>query len=110
MGKGEYLGEFEQLVILAMARLGPLAYGMTIRQEIHERTGRDTAIGSVYAALERLEAKGFVRSTTGEPTPERGGRAKRFFEVTAAGKRAFRSGQSALRSLRSGLSQAWGQQ
>jgi DNA-binding PadR family transcriptional regulator len=72
MGR-EFLGAFEQLVLAALVRLGDQAYGMAVRQEIAERTGRDVAIGAVYATLDRMEEKGLVVSRTGESTPERGG-------------------------------------
>src|ERR1700757_3567459 len=81
----DYLGEFEHIVILALLRLEDRAYGVTVRQEIELRTRREVSIGAVYATLERLESKGYVRSHRGEPTPERGGRSKRFFRVTADG-------------------------
>ena len=81
------MGNFELMVMLALIRLGDEAYGVPISQEIEERSGRDVAIGSVYAALERLERKGLVASKLGEATPERGGRAKRYFRVTGKGLR-----------------------
>jgi len=81
MSKRDYLGEFEHIVILALLRLADRAYGVTVRQEIEERTGREVSIGAIYATLDRLEAKGYVKSVVGEPTPERGGRSKRFFCV-----------------------------
>ena len=71
------LGEFEQLLLLAIVHLGEDAYGVTIRQEVEARTGRDVAIGALYTSLDRLERKGFVRSTMSEPTPDRGGRSLR---------------------------------
>jgi DNA-binding PadR family transcriptional regulator len=107
MSKGEFLGEFEQLVLLALVRLGDGAYGMTVRREIDERTGRDASIGAVYATLDRLEAKGLVRSSLGEPTPERGGRAKRCFTISAEGLRALRRSQQALGRMLEGLPQRW---
>ena len=85
MPRGEYLGEFEQMVMLAVARLGDGAYGMAILDEIHARTGADAAVASVYAALDRLERRGYVTSSVGAPTPERGGRAKRYFALEPAG-------------------------
>ena len=85
----DYLGEFEQVVLLAVVHLEGEGYGMTVRQEIEQRTGRSSSIGALYATLERLEEKGLVRSRTGAPTAERGGRAKRFFAVTASGMRAL---------------------
>ena len=81
MPKGDFLGEFEQVVLLALARLKDQAYGMAIREEIEDRTGRDVGIGSVYSALDRMEKKRFVSSHVGDPTPERGGRAKRFYTL-----------------------------
>jgi len=82
MRKRDYLGSFEVIVMLALIRLGDRAYGVPISLEITQRTGREVALGSVYAALERLEEKGLVSSELGEPTTERGGRAKRYFHVT----------------------------
>jgi DNA-binding PadR family transcriptional regulator len=107
MPKGEYLGEFEQLVMLALARLEPRAYGMVVRQEIEERTGRSVAIGAVYATLERLEAKGYVHSSFGEPAAERGGKARRFFRVSAAGALAVQRSLTAVESMRAGLKVKW---
>src|SRR5215213_10223090 len=83
------LGEFEQIVLLAMVRLGPDAYGATIRREIEARTGRELAISAVYITLERLENKGFVKSRVGEPTPQRGGRRRKHFALLPAGQRAI---------------------
>ena len=77
--KETYLGEFEQIVLLALIHLKENAYGMTIRMEINERIGRDVSIGAVYTTLERLEKKGFIVSEIGETTPQRGGKAKRYF-------------------------------
>ena len=103
MAKGEYLGEFEHIVLLSLLRLDDRAYGVTVRQEIAARTGRDVSVGAIYTTLDRLEEKGYVKSRLGEPTTERGGRAKRFFRVTAKGIRAINSTQEALRSLSMGL-------
>jgi DNA-binding PadR family transcriptional regulator len=83
------LGEFEQAVLLAILRLDDDAYGVTIRNEIEERTGRAPAPGALYTTLDRLEEKGLVRSRMGDPTPERGGRAKRYFMVSAKGMKAL---------------------
>ena len=82
MPRGGYLGEFELMVLLALMRLGDDAYGVPISLEIEQRTGREVALGSVYAALDRMEEKGLVASRVGDPTAERGGRAKRYFRVT----------------------------
>jgi DNA-binding PadR family transcriptional regulator len=99
MAKGEYLGEFEQLVLWALVRLGAEAYGMRVRKEIEARTSRDVSIGAVYATLERLLDKGLVTSTLGEASAVRGGRAKRHFHVTSAGAQALRESQRALTNM-----------
>jgi PadR family transcriptional regulator, regulatory protein PadR len=108
MSSRVHLGEFELFVLLALLRVGDNAYGVPIARVIEEGTRREVAIGSVYAALERLEEKGLVASHIGEPTPERGGRAKRYFRVTAAGLRQVRTTQKALVSLWRGLPQLEG--
>ena len=97
------LGEFELMVLLALIRLGDRAYGVPISREIEQRSGREVALGSVYATLERLEDKGLVTSTLGDPTAARGGRAKRYFHLTAQGLTEVRDTQRALISLWSGL-------
>jgi DNA-binding PadR family transcriptional regulator len=89
MSHREYPGEFEQVVMLALARLKDQAYGMAIRQEIADQTGRDVSIGSVYSALDRMEAKGFISSSLGNPTPQRGGRAKRYYRLEQSGAAAL---------------------
>ena len=94
-----YLGEFEQLVLLALLRLGQNAYGMRIRREIEERANRRASLGAVYTTLDRLEAKGFVSSWVGEPTPERGGRAKKFFKIEAPGQAVLRQSVRASVSM-----------
>ena len=91
------------MVMLAVIRLGEDAYGVPISKVIEESTGRETLLGSVYAALERLEEKGFVVSEVGEPTPERGGRAKRYFRLREKGFRQVRHTRSALIKLWHGL-------
>lgn len=103
MATRDYLGEFELIVILAVLRLSDSAYGVSIRQEIAERTGRDVSIGAVYATLDRLESKGYVRSRLGEPTPKRGGRPKRFFQITGKGVAAINRTQAAVQLLMEGL-------
>lgn len=103
MSSRDYLGEFEHVVVLALMRLGDRAYGVTVRQEIAERIGRDVSVGAVYATLDRLEAKGYVTSRLGEPTAERGGRSKRFFRVTAKGVSAVNRTHRALLSMSEGL-------
>jgi DNA-binding PadR family transcriptional regulator len=103
MGKGDYLGSFEQIVLLAVLRLGGNAYGVTIREEIKKRTGRPVMIGAVYATLDRLEAKHYVCSKIGDPTPERGGRAKRFFKITAQGSAVLEQSRKMLAGMWAGL-------
>jgi PadR family transcriptional regulator PadR len=103
MADRDYLGEFEQIVVLALLRLEDQAYGVTVRQEIEFRTKRDVSIGAVYATLDRLERKGYVKSDLGEPTPERGGRSKRFFRVTTKGLAAVKRTQRALQRMTEGL-------
>ena len=100
------LGEFEQKLMLAVIRLGGNAYGVTLRREINERTGREVAIGQIYTVLGRLERKGFVSSRMGDPTPERGGRAKKFYKVTAKGQRVLHESQLAIERLSEGLESA----
>lgn len=99
----DYLGEFEHIIVLALLRLEDRAYGVTVRQEIESRTSREVSIGAVYATLERLETKGYVKSHRGDPTPERGGRSKRFFRVTPRGVAAVNRTQRALQSMTEGL-------
>lgn len=90
-------------MLLALVHLGSNAYGMTVRREIEQRTGRDVSIGAIYTTLQRLETKGYVSSTVGEPTAERGGRAKRIFRLEADGRRALRSSQTAIAQMTAGL-------
>ena len=97
------LGEFEQLILLALVRLGPDAYGATVRREIEERAGREVSISAVYTTLERLEQKGLVRSRLGEPTPERGGRRRRHFELLPLGARSLRDAYRALAGMTAGI-------
>lgn len=107
MKRGELLGSLEHIILLALVRLEGSAHGMIVRREIEERTGRNISIGAVYATLERLESKGYVTSFTGEPTPERGGRAKRMFRLEAAGKRALHISEQTIRSMTTGLNDHW---
>jgi DNA-binding PadR family transcriptional regulator len=90
------LGRFEELVLLALVRLREHAYGVPIRQEIAERTGRDVSFGAVYTTLERLQQKGYVSSWIGDPTPERGGRAKRYFQIEAPGRKALKESRETV--------------
>jgi DNA-binding PadR family transcriptional regulator len=108
MRKRSYLGPFELMTMLVLIRLGDEAYGVPIFREIEQRCGRPVALGSVYATLERLEEKGFVTSKLGESTPERGGRAKRYFRITAKGLREARETQRMLKKLWHGLPQLEG--
>jgi DNA-binding PadR family transcriptional regulator len=97
------LGEFEQLILLAILRLGDGAYGVTIRAELAERGGRTVAPGALYTALERLEAKHAITSRMGDPTPQRGGRAKRYVKVTPLGREALTRALQAYERLMDGL-------
>ncbi len=96
MTERSYLGEFELMLLLAVIHLGDEAYGVPISRELEKRRGRDVSVGSVYAALERLEVKGLVASSLGDPTPERGGKAKRFFRITKEGLRQVRETRRVL--------------
>jgi DNA-binding PadR family transcriptional regulator len=103
------LGDFEQVMILAILRIQTQgAYGLAIREVITEKTSRKPTPSAVYTTLERLEDKGLVRSEVGESTPERGGRAKRYFYVTAEGEKAIRNSQQELQRLSHGLD-LWGE-
>jgi DNA-binding PadR family transcriptional regulator len=103
MTKPASLGEFEQIVLLAILRLDKDAYGVTIRSEIIRCTGREPTPGALYTTLDRMEEKGIVRSWLGEATPQRGGRAKRYFALTKTGHAALVSAQEAYRNLLDGL-------
>ena len=95
----DFLGEFEHLVLLAVARLQPHGYGTTLRAEIEGRTGRSVSVGALYATLDRLEGKGWLESAQGEPTAERGGRAKRLFALTASGVEALQASRARLDAM-----------
>ncbi len=100
MGRGDHLGEFEELVLLSILALeDDDAYGMRVREELRETAGRDVAVPTVYSALDRLESKGLVSTELGEPTPERGGRAKKLFRVEPAGVEALRESRAMLDRL-----------
>lgn len=98
-----YLSDFELIAMLVLLRLGDNAYGAPIAREIEEQTKREVKLGSVYAALERLEEKGFVVSELGEPTQERGGKAKRYYHVTKQGMGQVRKAQQTLTKLWQGV-------
>jgi len=100
---GAYLGEFEQLILLALARLGDDAYGVTIRRTLEERTGRQPSFGAIYSTLRRLEQKGLVRSFTGAPAPVRGGRAKKHVVLTPRGRAAMREAHTAVVRMAEGI-------
>lgn len=102
MGR-EHLGELEQIVLLAILRLGEDAYGVPIRLEIERRIGRSLTVGALYRTLDRLEAKGYVTSSFGDPTPERGGRSKRYFRLRPLGLRTLRASRDALAAMWEGL-------
>lgn len=97
------LGEFEQLVLLAVLQLGDEAYAVPVRDLIVGRTGRSVARGALYTALERLEAKELLASRMGDPLPERGGRARRYFTVTPEGLALLRDARAAVANLSQGL-------
>jgi DNA-binding PadR family transcriptional regulator len=97
------LGEFEQLVLLSLLRQGQDAYGVSICQDIADRTGREVSLGGVYKTLERLEDKGLVASRIGEPTAERGGRRKKYYRLMAAGHRALKQSLAAIEAMTDGL-------
>ncbi len=103
MGKGDYLGEFEQLVLLALVRLGKEGYGMTVRRELEATSGRSVSIGSVYTTLDRLETKGLLSSEHGEPEPVRGGRARRTFHVLPEGLVALARSRDLLSRMWDGV-------
>lgn len=97
----DWLGEFEQLVLFAVLQLDD-AYGMSVRQEIERRTGRSVSAGAVYTTLERLESRGLVASRWGEPTPERGGKRKRYYDLRPAGRQALARSWRAVRAMARG--------
>lgn len=97
------LGEFEQLVMCAVERLGDQAYGAEIRRELLERADRNVSAGAIFTTLERLESRGLVTSTYGEPTAERGGRRKRFYRLRPEGRRALRAALDTIRRMARGL-------
>ena len=103
MDREGILGSFEQLVLLAVLRLGDEAYGMTVRQEIERQTGDSASLGAVYATLERLEQKGLVRSRPSAGGAARGGRARRYFNVEAVGSEALRRTFDATDRMRLGV-------
>lgn len=103
MSKGQFLGEFEQITLLAVARLEGEAYGGTIRREIANRTGRNPSIGAMYSTLDRLTAKGYLRATDGPGEPGRGGRPRRFFALKRPGIVALLNARKMLESMWEGV-------
>ena len=99
----EFIGEFEQMVLLAVLQLGDKAYAVPIREELAKRAHRKITRGALYTTLDRLEAKAYLRSHFGDPVPERGGRARRYYAVTARGIAALRTSREAFRKLCQGL-------
>jgi DNA-binding PadR family transcriptional regulator len=100
------LGEFEYLMLTAVARLGGDAYGVSIRQEIEDATGHPCSLGALYTTIDRLEEKGFVRTSMGDPTPQRGGRPKRMVRITAKGTQAAAAFYNAVIRVSRGVSWA----
>jgi DNA-binding PadR family transcriptional regulator len=97
------LGELEQVVLLAVLRVGADAYGVPVHDEIQRRAGRDLTLGTIYKTLTRLEDKGLVSSHIGAPTTQRGGRRTRCYTVTSAGKRSLSATFKTLRTMAAGL-------
>jgi DNA-binding PadR family transcriptional regulator len=102
MPKGDFVGEFELFVMLALEHLAPEAYGIAVRQEIERRTGRNVAIGAVYATLGRLEDKRLVRFTLSAPQPVQGGKSRKHFSLTPAGRRALHHSTTMLARMLEG--------
>ena len=100
---GRALGEFEQLILFALVELGDDAYGAAVGRAIEARTGRAVSSGAVYTALDRLETRGLVTSTVGDPTPERGGRRKKFYVLEPAGAMELHRSVEALKAMSEGL-------
>lgn len=99
----DYLGELEQTLLLALLHLEDEAYGVAIRELILDRTGRRMSPGAIYTSLDRLERRGLVRSRLGDPTPQRGGRRKRFYAVTAAGRASLERTRQSAAAMARGL-------
>lgn len=103
------LGEFEQIVLLALLRLGSEAYGAAVVSEIDKRSGRGVSVSAVHTTLDRLEQKGLVKSRVGDPTPQRGGKRKRHFEVAAVGLKALQASYRSIRNMADGLEDLLGE-
>jgi PadR family transcriptional regulator PadR len=105
--EGGHLGQLEELVMLAVLRLNGEGYGASIQELLEERAGRRLSVGALYATLDRLEGKGYISSRQGEATPERGGRAKRYFKVEGAGLRALRESEASRKRVTAGMKIRW---
>jgi DNA-binding PadR family transcriptional regulator len=103
MPKGEFLGEFEILVLAALQRLGDDAYAVTIKHDIEQRAKRPASLGAIHAAIERLSDKGFVALRMSDPLPVQGGRARKYARISAAGRRALRESTAAVARMIDGL-------
>jgi DNA-binding PadR family transcriptional regulator len=103
MTRSSYLGAFEEIVLLALVQVGEGAYGMTVRREIEERSGRSVSIGAVYSTLDRLERKGYVSSQLADPDAVRRGRARRYFKIEQAGEEALHRSREVVSSMWEGL-------
>jgi DNA-binding PadR family transcriptional regulator len=103
MPRSPFLGDFEHLVLLALLRLGADAYGTSIRREIEAHAGRSISVGALYTALDRLERKGFAQSRLADPTPERGGRARRYYTLRPGGHAALRRSRVLLQRMWDGF-------
>ena len=99
MGRSDFLGEFEQVVLLAVAHLHGRGYGVGVQEEIERRSGREVAVGSVYAALSRMDEQGLLESWEGDPLPRRGGRARRYFRLTPAGAVALEQSRAMMNAM-----------
>ena len=110
MAKGDNLGEFELLILAALLMLGDNAYGMTVHEQVEKLAAgiRSVSLGSVYTTLDRLEQKGYVKSWFSDPTPERGGRSKRFFEITGTGEKAVKNSMKLAGNVLAGLREIGG--
>jgi PadR family transcriptional regulator, regulatory protein PadR len=103
------LGEFEQIVMLALLQLGSEAYGATVCAEIEKRGGRDVSVSAVHTTLERLEQKGLVKSRLGDPSPQRGGKRKRHYDVAALGMKALQASYRSIRNMADGVEHLLGE-
>ena len=111
MGKVESLGQFEQLVMTAILTLRDQAYGVTIHAKVAELSRpKNVSLGAVYVTLDRLEDKGLISSWLSDPTPERGGRAKRCYRLEALGERALRESAATAKRIWDGIAEVWGKE